>query len=150
MPTIYEQKGRPYDLISWPGFMYAGFKTPAILNAAPVTIGPTTFEQRKLIQTIGRKTKGRQSAGFATVDMIPPASLSFAGQFDGMILFHSHPNGPDSMQFLPPGPGKKIKGTEYFQMYVAFHVLDAYPEFMFTTQGQAGRIVSPDVVYAKT
>lgn len=144
MPTIFETKGKNYDLVCWPGFMYAGFKTATILNTHPVTIGPTTFEQLTQIRTIGKKTKGRQSAGFAVVDMIPPAALSYAGTFDGLILFHSHPNGPGSMQFLPPGPGKKIKGTKYFQMYVAFNILDH--DLMFTTQGQAGRIVSPDVV----
>lgn len=150
MPTVYEQKGKNYDLISFPGFMYAGFKTATILSTLPVTIGPTTFEQLKLIRTIGKKKPGMQSAGFSVVDMIPPASLSFAGKFDGMILFHSHPDGFDTMQFLPPGPGKKIKGTKYVQMYVAFHVIDGDdPQLMFTTQGQAGRIVSPDVVYVE-
>lgn len=144
--TIYS-KSPTLDLVCFAAYMYAGIKGGVIPNpdTAPLTIGNTVLEPGRRISGIGKRKPGFTSGGSKILRMIPPAYLEYAGRLDDMILFTPY-TAPGVRQWSAM-PGKRIKGTKYFEMFVAFYLIGDH--FCYCIPGQTTRIVSADLEYAR-
>lgn len=135
--------GPEFDIVGFPNFMYAGFKSPPDLIPSPVTWPSITFGPGFRCTSIGVRKPGFQSAGSATIEMIRPAFLQYAGlflTFDNKPVFMFESWLDRERPAMPDG----LPNEGYSKVYVALYGLD-FATLMFVTHSQASRIVSKDM-----
>jgi hypothetical protein len=124
--TVY--KKRHFDIIAAPGYMFAGFIRPVIIDRNPAEVNGFSLTSEMRLTEIGDASKGYRSGGFGRVRMLPGSWLEFAGRFgENLLLFDVFKDGSK----MTPAP-------DYEQMFLAFYVIGP-ADLMFLTRTQASR-----------